>query len=141
MVRIFISACADFSIENLEIGENLVKLGGLITFNTSRGLVCEHLQEPYLFEFLLPVVEQVVEVAGDDNSGKWVTREDRMNQGDHLPSPVLINLIRYRLNVYAQHVQRHALVRDAPPAEGCTKGLDHLHLFVIRNDQSTAISF
>ena len=40
------------------------------------GLVCEHLQESYLFEFLLPVVEQVVEVAGDDNSGERVTRED-----------------------------------------------------------------
>ena len=37
-------------------------------------------------------------------------------------------------------MQRHALVRDAPPAEGCTKGLYHLNLFVVRDDQSTAIS-
>ncbi len=87
------------------------------------------------------MVEQVVEVASDNNSGKWVTREDRLNQSNHFPCPVLIDLIRYRLDVYAQHVQRHALVRDAPPAEGRTKGFDHLKLIVIRDDQSTAISF
>ena len=134
MVRILFSACADLSIQNFEIGENLVELGGLFTLDTSRGLVCEHLQEPYLFKFGLPVVEQVVKVAGDDNSGQRVPREDRLNQGDHLPCPVLIYLIRYRLNVHAQHVERHALVRDAPLAEGCTKGLDHLELVMIRDD-------
>ena len=33
------------------------------------------------------------------------------------------------------------MVGDAPPAEGCTKGLDHLQRVVIRDDHSTAISF
>ncbi len=113
----------------------------MISFYTSVSLVSEHLQEPYLFDFCLPVVQQVVLVASYYDSGKWVTREDRVNQGDHLPSPVLISLIRYRLHVYAQHVQRHALLRDAPPAEGCTEGLDHLHTVMISDDQSTAISF
>ena len=37
-------------------------------------------------------------------------------------------------------MKRHALIRDAPPAEGCTKGLDHLQTIVVGDDQSTAIS-
>ena len=94
-----------------------------------------------MFKLGLPVVEQVVEVSSYYDSGKWVTREDRLNEINYSPSSVLINLIRNGLDVYAQHVQRHALVRDAPPAEGCTKGLYHLNLFVVRDDQSTAISF
>ena len=97
----------------------------MISFDASLSLVCEYL-EPYLFEFLLPVVEQVVEVASDNNSGKWVTREDRLDQSNHLPCPVLIYLISYRLNVNTHHVEQHALVGNAPPFEGCTKDFDHL---------------